>query len=259
MKNPNTEMLQCINEKALSDFKLGTEAGECSHETFELNCGIPVQISGENSCCARQCENLAGCKASLDFCFLQMWDEGRNYAEPGSVQNGITGHYDNMVAVDFEFAVCGFAFSSTDNSGWMTQNFFRSEGVINDKCAYDCENNPDSCGTCHTEAGTEGSDGGGSGGDVPVYDLNNNDYELGAALRQESGGGVPIILTIAFLTLIFVCVMLILKNGAPCGQCCERHTGGDGLPKADDSGTTTSNPTVGMSADPDEQVTTEGL
>lgn len=149
LTNPDTPMLQCLNQKAVSDLIYANSGKGCGHYTSSLDCGLGVGGGAENSCCPRSCSSLTTCKATLDGCLKQMWDEGQIVLDTGSnAWTMATGHYWNMIG-DYKHAVCGFGF---DSKGGMlaTQNFFGS-GATAKPCTYNCStatSQATQCGKC---------------------------------------------------------------------------------------------------------------
>lgn len=148
LKNPETPMLQCLNEKALSDLKHSQDGNGCGHYTFSESCGHGLWTSAENSCCPRSCSSLDSCKTMLDGCLKSMWDEGELVLDGQTSWSTSTGHYWNMIG-NHEHVVCGFGF---DENGKVlaSQNFYGA-AAESKPCAYNCDSvtsEESECGNC---------------------------------------------------------------------------------------------------------------
>jgi len=118
------KLLQCSNEKALSDLKYSNDGKGCGHHSFSLDCGLGRGAGSENSCCTRHCSSFVDCKETLSGCLQSMWDEGQKVLDTGDAKWSMaTGHYHNMLS-ESKSVSCGFGF---DNRGRMlaTQQFSR--------------------------------------------------------------------------------------------------------------------------------------
>eukprot|EP00930_Biecheleria_cincta_P073211 TRINITY_DN60525_c0_g1_i1.p1 TRINITY_DN60525_c0_g1~~TRINITY_DN60525_c0_g1_i1.p1 ORF type:complete len:744 (+),score=105.99 TRINITY_DN60525_c0_g1_i1:161-2233(+) len=148
LKNPGTPMLQCLNEKALSDLKHAQDGNGCGHYTFSESCGHGVRPSAENSCCPRSCSSLESCKAMLDGCLKSMWDEGELVLDGQTSWSTSTGHYWNMIG-NHEYVVCGFGFD--ENSKVLASQNFYGSAAESRPCAYNCDfvtSEETECGNC---------------------------------------------------------------------------------------------------------------
>ncbi|GMH72148.1 hypothetical protein TrST_g766 [Triparma strigata] len=134
-KPVNAKMMQCQNEKVLSDLII-TYDSPCSHPSYKFSCGqAEFQRVGENSCCKRKCDDLQSCKASLDKCLSQMWNEGKDImANEAQGFNGgeMVFHYVAMLNPNKEFAACGFGFihEGGDNYVLMNQAFYEPKDLF---------------------------------------------------------------------------------------------------------------------------------
>mmetsp|Transcript_126811 Transcript_126811/g.370739 ORF Transcript_126811/g.370739 Transcript_126811/m.370739 type:complete len:375 (+) Transcript_126811:73-1197(+) len=123
LKLSGPEVLQCSNEKALSDLKYSNDGAGCGHHSFDLDCGLDHWTGAENSCCTRSCSSIEECKKTLDGCLQQMWDEGQIVLDGDTEYNHKTGHYYNMLSKNTHVS-CGFGFDD-DGKVLATQQFSR--------------------------------------------------------------------------------------------------------------------------------------
>eukprot|EP01098_Paradermamoeba_levis_P013712 TRINITY_DN6309_c0_g1_i1.p1 TRINITY_DN6309_c0_g1~~TRINITY_DN6309_c0_g1_i1.p1 ORF type:complete len:561 (-),score=161.30 TRINITY_DN6309_c0_g1_i1:159-1841(-) len=101
----------------------------------------------KNSCCKRRCDSLESCKATLQGCLKQMWDEGEKVLDGDTKWSFANGHYMNMISKN-KFLSCGFGWDSKNNV-YMTQNFWGNFAG----CKYSCNNQSSTCGKCFDDGG----------------------------------------------------------------------------------------------------------